>query len=535
MLPEPSFSRPLLIVAAMAAAGLALTLEASAQPLLSPPLYSGNHPAACVPQDPALAGHPGGGFTAAWEDGGVALQRFDRHAAAADTGVDLRNAVSDVGTFEAPAVAVSPAGEVAVAWFDTESGVVEGLVFGDGPHGRKRLELGTANIDGPPEAEIPAFRIGLAGGADGAFFAVWQGEPPNAALFDAESGVRLLASVGSPGSSCGDRVAQPAATYDPVGDRFVASWVALGASCVTSPPILAIHTRRFNAAGVPLGPTVSAGDSWIPPATPGPAVVTGADGGFTVVWNGAIEFNDVGVVARRFGPDGAPVEAKRLLADTVAAADVAAAADPAGNLAVLWADRADADAPIELQARTYDTDLAPTSAPFLLDAGQPDHGAPLDPAVAVSGPGEVTALWWKEGFVFGGVALPCSESDGLEGRRFSLGGDTDLLFHEGRFRVSVEWADPHNGGTGIGHPLPESEQSGAFWFFNEGNRELMVKVLDGRPVNGHWWVFYGSLTDVAFTLSVTDQATGLTRTYDNPPFTFASRGDAAAFNAQGEP
>ena len=57
----------------------------------------------------------------------------------------------------------------------------------------------------------------------------------------------------------------------------------------------------------------------------------------------------------------------------------------------------------------------------------------------------------------------------------------------------------------------------------------MVKVLDARAVNGHWWVFYGSLSNVPFTLTVTDTATGTPRVYRNPPRTFASRGDTAAF------
>jgi hypothetical protein len=529
-MPDIPFPLPRLIAAATAAAFAAVALAASAEPFLSPPLFFGNHPAACVPQDPVLAGHAGGGFTAAWEDGTVALQRFDRHAAALDAGVDVRKVISDIGSFEAPAVAVSPSGEVAVAWRDRLSGVVEGIVFGDGPHGRKRLELGAVDLGGLAEHEAPEFRIGLASGADGAFFAVWQGGPPNAALFDAESGVRLVTALEPAGSGCGDTVFQPAAAYDAVGDRFVAAWVSLGSSCITSPPILSVHARRFSAAGAPLAPPVEVGSSWITPHTPGPAVVAGSDGGFTVVWNGAIEHNDVAVQARRFGPGGTPVEEERVIADTAAADDVAATADPAGNLAVLWGDRFDGGTQVGLHARTFDPTLAPTSAPFLLDAGPRENGAPLDPVVGLSGPGEVTALWWKEGFVFGGVPLPCTESDGLEGRRLALGGDTDLLLRDGRFRVSVEWSDPHNGGTGDGHPLPESEQSGSFWFFEEGNRELMVKVLDGRSINGHWWVFYGSLTDVAFTLTVTDQATGASRTYENPPFTFASRGDTAAFD-----
>ena len=58
-----------------------------------------------------------------------------------------------------------------------------------------------------------------------------------------------------------------------------------------------------------------------------------------------------------------------------------------------------------------------------------------------------------------------------------------------------------------------------------------MKVLDGRPVNGHFWLFYGSLTNVAFEITVRDRQTGVERTYENPLRNFASRGDTTAFPA----
>jgi hypothetical protein len=98
----------------------------------------------------------------------------------------------------------------------------------------------------------------------------------------------------------------------------------------------------------------------------------------------------------------------------------------------------------------------------------------------------------------------------------------------GRFRVSVHWQDPQ-GHTGDGQTIPLTGDTGAFWFFNASNLELVVKVLDGRPVNGNWWVFYGALSNVHYTLTVTDTLTGTTKTWDNPAGRQASVGDAAAF------
>ena len=47
-----------------------------------------------------------------------------------------------------------------------------------------------------------------------------------------------------------------------------------------------------------------------------------------------------------------------------------------------------------------------------------------------------------------------------------------------------------------------SRESGYFWFFDPDNVELTVKILDGRAINGSYWVFIASMTDVAFTVEV---------------------------------
>lgn len=105
---------------------------------------------------------------------------------------------------------------------------------------------------------------------------------------------------------------------------------------------------------------------------------------------------------------------------------------------------------------------------------------------------------------------------------------TLCLGDNARFQVRVTWQD-FEGDTGRGNSIIESEDTGAFWFFDAGNLELVVKVLDGRPNNGRFWVFYGSLTNVAFTMTVTDTATGDEVVYNNPLGTFASVGDTDAF------
>jgi hypothetical protein len=99
----------------------------------------------------------------------------------------------------------------------------------------------------------------------------------------------------------------------------------------------------------------------------------------------------------------------------------------------------------------------------------------------------------------------------------------------GRFAVSVDWHDQHNGGDGVGTAMPGTDVSGYFWFFNPANVELVVKTLDATTVNGHFWVFYGALSDVEYTLRVTDTQTGAVKTYPNPAGNLCGRGDTTAF------
>lgn len=102
-----------------------------------------------------------------------------------------------------------------------------------------------------------------------------------------------------------------------------------------------------------------------------------------------------------------------------------------------------------------------------------------------------------------------------------------LCLGDGRFSVSVDFDSPF--GRGTGRAIPLSVNAGAFWFLSENNVELVLKILDGRPVNGRYWVFLGSLSDLEYTVTVTDLATGATRSYSNPRGRLASVADTSAF------
>ena len=93
-----------------------------------------------------------------------------------------------------------------------------------------------------------------------------------------------------------------------------------------------------------------------------------------------------------------------------------------------------------------------------------------------------------------------------------------LCLNENRFKVELDW-ERANGesGTGKAVTLDGRDDSGLFWFFDPGNLEMLIKVLDrcGPPFDS-FWVFYAATTNVGFELRVTDTVSGEVKIYDNP-------------------
>jgi hypothetical protein len=107
--------------------------------------------------------------------------------------------------------------------------------------------------------------------------------------------------------------------------------------------------------------------------------------------------------------------------------------------------------------------------------------------------------------------------------------DAETLCLNTRFQVTAEWQKP-DGTSGPGTAVPLTADTGYFWFFDPSNVEVVTKVLDGCGVNNHYWVFSSGLTNVGVTLTYTDTATGVQKSYPNPIGTaFAPIQDTSAF------
>jgi hypothetical protein len=104
----------------------------------------------------------------------------------------------------------------------------------------------------------------------------------------------------------------------------------------------------------------------------------------------------------------------------------------------------------------------------------------------------------------------------------SFGSELELL--SGRFRVTVAAIDPWTGDPVAGVAIPQSDHFGYFSLpaltGDATFPEVFVKMLDATWLpdgDGDFWVFESGLTSLPYTLTVTDIATGASRTYRNEP------------------
>ncbi|HEX5717768.1 MAG TPA: choice-of-anchor B family protein [Thermoanaerobaculia bacterium] len=97
-------------------------------------------------------------------------------------------------------------------------------------------------------------------------------------------------------------------------------------------------------------------------------------------------------------------------------------------------------------------------------------------------------------------------------------GKDGLCLLSNRFRAKVAWRNQFNGASGTGKPKALSGVTGSFAFTDPSNTELLVKVLDVG--GGRILVIWGAMSNLEYTLEVTDTKTGKVKTYHNPAGTY---------------
>jgi ELWxxDGT repeat protein len=159
-------------------------------------------------------------------------------------------------------------------------------------------------------------------------------------------------------------------------------------------------------------------------------------------------------------------------------------------------------------------DLAPGA-----NSSSPDQFTQLGPLLLLAADDGVTGreLW----------ALPLNSTASCSPSQ------THLCLLGGRFEVEARWRD-FQGREGGSTASQLTSDTGAFAFFDASNLDVVVKLIDGRGINQSFWVFYGALSNVEYTLTIVDTVTGLSRHYFNPLGQLASVADTNAFGPLGE-
>lgn len=129
----------------------------------------------------------------------------------------------------------------------------------------------------------------------------------------------------------------------------------------------------------------------------------------------------------------------------------------------------------------------------------------------------VTSAFGTDGVGSFQNSIHCNLAQAVLGSCFFSGTDrTKQTCHHERFAVRIINITNH-ATDGVGTPVRfGSSDSAIFWFYNDRNFEVMVKVLNGCPINGYYWVFIGALTNQGYRLEVGDVQTQQINTYSNP-------------------
>ena len=357
--------------------------------------------------------------------------------------------------------------------------------------------------------------------ANGTFLVVWESrEGPGADSSNTSIQARLFNADGSPAGSqielnqtTESTQERPDVSALPTGG-FLVVWQSLR-SAGTDGSSFSVQARRVSATGAAVGPEFQV-NSFTASSQRYPSVASGPGGASLVVWesdgSAGSDDQDESIQAQAVSADGVLIGPEFQVNQNTAGEQLRprVAAGPAGDYVVVWTSEtsvANDDDGTSIQGRHV------ASPGRFFDVEFQVNEAILDdqdfPAVSI---GEETAMvaFYSDSFE-GGLQFD-SLGQILEG----LVSPNSLCLNGRRFLVQVDWADG-KGNEGEGSVVAGgSDDSGLFWFFNADNWEMLVKIIDGCPINQRFWVYAAATTDVEYELRVTDLFTGDQMTYLNP-------------------
>lgn len=517
---------------------------AAAVPLRQGSELQANVTTAGMQRDPDVAVGADGGAMVVWSgppsppETGNEMDVYGRFfdAQGNPRGGELRLNENRAGSQTRPRVAAAPGGGYMAVWQD--GGLITARAYrADGQPLTGEIKVSSAR----GTQSFPAI-----GTADGGYVVAWEA-PAGFDEISAIFGQRFNAQGGRAGAGfrisgpTDGQLSEPRLAAWP-GGGFVATWLEgffPGEGVV-------VQAQRFDTGSSPLGATIQVNVTGIvlfpgnhQEATP----VVHSDGSFSIVWTTTSlpsnPTNIEGLFTRRFSVTGAALSGVIELRRGRFPQAPATALLPSGDALVLWTEEGrPADPDGGILARLFDSSWTPRGPEFRVNTFTllPQ----TEPAVASDASGRLHAVWSSGLDVSQGTPpFPGWVDDSQDGSGFGVFAQRfttatcaqtpDQLCLDGRFRVGVQFTSPWSGDPEAGHALPLTSDTGAFWFFSEDNLELTIKVLDGRPINGHFWVYAGALSDVAYTITITDTETGKVKTYHNAQGHLTSRADVEAF------
>lgn len=481
-----------------------------------------------------------GDWVAAWsENGEIHAQVYE------PSGLPRGNLVviPALGAFQAGAaeVAMDAVGNFALAWRyespilppDPIPEPIQVQIFDS--LGRARGGRLLPFVDQPSATGLPALAMDPHGGLVVAVIGTEGGGRETILL-------RAFDSLGEPrgGTSRIDlpvmsRRTRPQIALDPEG-RIAVVWGRYGCDAFSCFDFRIIG-RVFNPNGRPLGTEIFISESGT-----GPSVAWHPRRGFTAVWYRPpfLDFNIseptvFAVWGQSFDQDskvGLPFVIKRELEEGILPlgafsglrSPLTFSVDSLGNGLVVWQSDNSSRDTSTLLAQPLDLELRPEGSRVEVT---PEESLRSRYPVAVStGPGRFLATWTSRAQ---GQPEERVVAQGFRRSEQPCGAEqTRLCLQGGRFEVTGSYRTA-SGATGPARFVTLSDDSSYVWFFQPNNVEILVKVLDGRPINDHFWVFAGSLSNVEYSLTVRDSATGEEKIYANPLGNFSSFGDVSAF------
>lgn len=504
--------------------GVALVVfpaAAAVQPIpLGPPVLVETYSRITTgPAGPSVAAGSGENYVVAWNgSGSVYTRTYDSGGAprAAETVIGS----SADSTYPEPDVSAGADGAFVAAWADHDRVVSQRFrVFG-GPLG-----------DVQPAAPLQAskqYTPAVARLATGGHVVVWgafEEDRFREDLFGRRYGHRGL-PLGPPFLIHRRRLlSQAYPDVAPLPDGgFVVVWQIFDIAGI---PTRGIFLRFFDRLGRPRGPEIRV-DSGTGGVQLNAKVAASSRTGETVVAWESHDSSGHGIFLRRFDGEGVPLGDEIQVNTTTLGYQVhpAVAISPQGDLVVVWNSNP-VNSPVfrsELWARWFGRGGGAAGEELRVDLGT---GAPWIPGVAMDGAGNFTVVW-PDVDVSSGTAR-------LLARRFAAPCDFGpaVALDEGRFQAEACWREPDRA-SGVALPFPLTSIAGAFWFFEADRPEVAVKVIDGRRINGHFWVYGTSLSSVQSLVRITDTETGEVRAYLSRPWELASFRDQEAF-ADGGP